>query len=164
MTNSIQNQDLTPSEQSVAKALIAHELDTQIKILDKLATTAQMAADALGIDVGQIVKSLCFSGAESNKPYLLLVSGANRVHENRSGRLIGEKLKRADADFVKQHTGLSIGGVSPFGHPTQLDIFIDEDLLSYPTVWAAAGNPRSVFEIKPDELVRSTNGTVICVK
>jgi prolyl-tRNA editing enzyme YbaK/EbsC (Cys-tRNA(Pro) deacylase) len=94
---------------------------------------------------------------------MVLVSGANRVHEKRAGRLIGEKLERADADFVKQHTGFSIGGVSPYGHPAPLDISMDEALLAFPTVWAAAGNPRSVFEIAPQELARTTGARRIDV-
>ncbi len=156
--------DLTPAEKRVADALVAFGLPGKVVILPELATTAQMAADAIGVSVGQIVKSLCFMGAESGKPYLLLVSGANRVHEKRTGRAIGEKLARADADFVKQATGFSIGGVSPFGHPAPLRTFIDEDLFGYDEVWAAAGNPRSVFRIAPDDLARHSGATRISVK
>jgi prolyl-tRNA editing enzyme YbaK/EbsC (Cys-tRNA(Pro) deacylase) len=148
--------ELYPSEQRVADALAAHGLPSRVIVLDQLATTAQMAADALGVEVGRIVKSLLFRGAESGKPYLLLVSGANRVHEKRAGRLIGEPLERPDADFVKAHTGFSIGGVSPYGHLTRLDTFIDQRLHDFATVWAAAGNPRSVFEITAPDLERTT--------
>jgi prolyl-tRNA editing enzyme YbaK/EbsC (Cys-tRNA(Pro) deacylase) len=148
--------ELNPSEQRVADALAAHGLPGRVIVLDQLATTAQMAADALGVEVGRIVKSLLFRGAQSGKPYLLLVSGANRVHEKRAGRLIGEPLERPDADFVKAHTGFSIGGVSPYGHPQRLDTFIDQRLYDFATVWAAAGNPRSVFEITAPDLERTT--------
>jgi prolyl-tRNA editing enzyme YbaK/EbsC (Cys-tRNA(Pro) deacylase) len=148
--------ELNPSEQRVAEALAAHGLPGRVIVLDQLATTAQMAADALGVEVGRIVKSLLFRGAQSGKPYLLLVSGANRVHEKRAGRLIGEPLERPDADFVKAHTGFSIGGVSPYGHPQRLDTFIDQRLYDFATVWAAAGNPRSVFEITAPDLERTT--------
>jgi prolyl-tRNA editing enzyme YbaK/EbsC (Cys-tRNA(Pro) deacylase) len=148
--------ELNPSEQRVADALAAHGLPGRVIVLDQLATTAQMAADALGVEVGRIVKSLLFRGAQSGKPYLLLVSGANRVHEKRAGRLIGEPLERPDADFVKVHTGFSIGGVSPYGHPKKLDTFIDQRLHDFATVWAAAGNPRSVFEITAPDLERTT--------
>jgi prolyl-tRNA editing enzyme YbaK/EbsC (Cys-tRNA(Pro) deacylase) len=154
---------LTPAEQRVADALAAHNLPAKVIVLEQLATTAQMAAEALGIEVGRIVKSLLFKGAASGKPYLLLVSGANRVHEKRAGRLIGEALERSDADFVKAHTGFSIGGVSPYGHPAPIATFIDHDLRKYGTVWAAAGNPRSVFEITASDLERTTGGTVIDV-
>lgn len=154
----------TTAEMRVIDAIEKHKLNTQVVVLEQLATTAQMAADALRVEVGQIVKSLCFKGKDSGKALMLLVSGANRVHEARAGRLIGEKLSRADADFVKEQTGFSIGGVSPFGHPAPLAIYIDEDLLTFTTIWAAAGNPRSVFELAPDDLVRCTGGKTICVK
>lgn len=149
---------LTPAELRVADALSVHGLTSRVIVLEQLATTAQMAANALGIEVGRIVKSLVFKGADSATPYLLLVSGANRVHEKRVGRLIGERLERCDADFVKAHTGFSIGGVSPYGHPTPLATFIDEALFGYNTVWAAAGHPRSVFEITAADLQRTTGG------
>ncbi len=147
---------LTATEQRVADALAKHGLASQVIVLDQLATTAQMAADALGVEVGRIVKSLLFRGAGSGRPYLLLVSGANRVHEKRAGRIIGEPLERPDADFVKEWTGFSIGGVSPFGHPAPLATYIDEKLFTFATVWAAAGNPRSVFEIAAPDLERAT--------
>ncbi len=155
--------ELFPAEQRVADALAAHGLPGRIIVLDQLATTAQMAADALGVEVARIVKSLLFRGAESGKPYLLLVSGANRVHEKRTGRLIGEAIERPDADFVKLHTGFSIGGVSPYGHPSKLDTFVDEKLYEFATVWAAAGNPRSVFEITASDLERTTGAVRIDV-
>jgi len=157
-------EDLTPAERRVADALARHGLPGQVTVLAGHATTAEMAADALGIALGRIVKSLVFAGADSGSPYMLLVSGANRVHEKRAGRVIGEKLARADADFVKRTTGFSIGGVSPFGHPDPLGLFIDEDLFAFKTVWAAAGHPRSVFEIAPADLERTTGARRICVK
>ncbi|RYE79588.1 MAG: YbaK/EbsC family protein [Hyphomicrobiales bacterium] len=155
--------ELTAAEQRVADALAGHALPAEVIILDALATTAQMAAEALSIEVGRIVKSLLFAGADTGTPYLILVSGDNRVHEKRVGRLIGEKLERSDADFVKQHTGFSIGGVSPYGHPAPLRTFLDQHLFDFETVWAAAGNPRSVFEIKPADLERTTGATRIDV-
>jgi prolyl-tRNA editing enzyme YbaK/EbsC (Cys-tRNA(Pro) deacylase) len=155
--------DFTAAEQRVIDALAAHGLAADIIVHAESAATAQMAADAIGVDIGRIVKSLLFRGADSGRPYMLLVSGANRVHEKRVGRLLGEKLERADADFVKTHTGFSIGGVSPYGHPAPLDISIDEALFAFPTVWAAAGHPRSVFEIAPDDLARTTGARRIDV-
>ena len=155
--------ELTNAEQRVADALAAHGLPARVIVLEQLATTAQMAAEALGIEVGRIVKSLLFRGARSGKPYLLLVSGENRVHEKRVGRLIGETLERSDADFVKLHTGFSIGGVSPYGHPAPLATYMDRRLFDFPTIWAAAGNPRSVFEITATDLERTTGATPIDV-
>ncbi len=148
--------DLTASEQRVAAALIAHGLPQNIVILETSAATAQQAAEALRIEVARIVKSLLFRGADSKKPYLLLVSGANRVHEKRVGRQLAEKLERADADFVRAVTGFAIGGVSPYGHPAPLTTLIDDALFAYDTVWAAAGNARAVFEISAPELMRTT--------
>lgn len=153
--------ELTAAERRVADALAHHGLPGKVVVLEQLATTAQMAADALGVEVGRIVKSLVFRGAETGKPYLLLVSGENRVHEKRVGSLIGEPLERSDADFVKQHTGFSIGGVSPYGHPAPLATYMDRRLADFPTVWAAAGNPRSVFEITAADLERTTGATPI---
>ncbi|HEY8596480.1 MAG TPA: YbaK/EbsC family protein [Devosiaceae bacterium] len=154
---------LSSSEQRVAEALAAHGLGASIVLLETSGATAQMAADALNIEVARIVKSLVFRGAESGQPYLLLVSGSNRVHEKRVGRLLGEKLERADADFVRDATGFAIGGVSPFGHPVALATVFDETLFAHETVWAAAGAPRAVFEIAPAELVRCTSAQVLDV-
>jgi prolyl-tRNA editing enzyme YbaK/EbsC (Cys-tRNA(Pro) deacylase) len=155
--------ELTASEARVEAALISHGLPGRVRVLDQLATTAPMAAEALGIEVGRIVKSLVFKGRDSSTPYMLLVSGANRVHERRVGRLIGEVLERADANFVKTHTGFSIGGVSPFGHPAPLSLWMDENLFAFETVWAAAGHARSVFEITPADLERATGARRISV-
>lgn len=154
---------LTASEQRVADALSAHGLASRVVVLDQLATTAEMAASALGVAVGQIVKSLVFMDAETRAPVMLLVSGANRVHERRAGRQIGIKLVRADAETVRTATGFAIGGVSPYGHPTPMALFIDTDLLAFDTVWAAAGNARSVFAIAPHDLARTTGATPITV-
>lgn len=155
--------ELRASELKVAEALARHGLPGKVVVLDQLATTAQMAAEALGIEVGRIVKSLVFNGATSGKPYLILVSGANRVHEKRLGRQLGEALERADADMVREATGFAIGGVSPFGHPAPLDTVIDEGLFAFETVWAAAGQARSVFEITPADLERTTGAQRLVV-
>jgi len=155
--------DLTAAEQRVADAIRSLGLPGAVRILDTSAATAPMAAEALQVEVGRIVKSLLFRSAETGAPIMLLVSGANRVHERRTGRRLGETLERADADFVKLHTGFSIGGVSPFGHPRPLRIGIDETLFTHTTVWAAAGHPRSVFEITPQDLQRATKGERVSV-
>lgn len=155
--------DLRSSELRVAAVLSEHALPGRVTVLTQLATTAQMAADALGIDLGRIVKSLVFTGGDDGEPVMVLVSGANRVHERRTGRAIGFKLERADADVVRSATGFAIGGVSPFGHLKPMPIYMDEDLFRYDTVWAAAGDPRSVFEIAPHDLQRTTAATRIAV-
>lgn len=155
--------DLRQSELRVAAELARHELAGTVTVLDQLATTAQMAAEALGVEVGRIVKSLVFVGGESGEAIMLLVSGANRVNERRAGRAIGQKLGRADADLVREVTGFAIGGVSPFGHLRPMPIYLDQDLLAFDTVWAAAGNARSVFEITPSDLARATGAVTISV-
>jgi prolyl-tRNA editing enzyme YbaK/EbsC (Cys-tRNA(Pro) deacylase) len=114
--------------------------------------TAQDAAAAIGCSVGQIVKSLVF--VRDDEPVLVLCSGANTVDAQRLG------LHKADADLVRSATGFAIGGVPPYGHPAPLETLIDEDLLGYDEVWAAAGTPRSVFPLTPAQLVERSGGTV----
>ncbi|MGW8369325.1 MAG: YbaK/EbsC family protein, partial [Gammaproteobacteria bacterium] len=97
----------------------------------------------------------------TDTPYLLLVSGANRVNERAVARDLGEKLRRPDADDVRELTGFAIGGIPPLGHKSPLKTYIDRDLLAFKTVWAAAGTPTSVFEVVPDDLVRATEATII---
>jgi prolyl-tRNA editing enzyme YbaK/EbsC (Cys-tRNA(Pro) deacylase) len=114
--------------------------------------TAQDAAAAIGCTVGQIVKSLVF--LRDGEPILVLCSGANTVDARRLG------LDKADANVVRRATGFAIGGVPPYGHPAPLETLVDEDLLGYDEIWAAAGTPRSVFPLTPDELVERTGGTI----
>lgn len=126
--------------------------------------TAQEAADRAGCTLGQIVKSLIFKGKDSGKPILVLTSGANRVDEKRISGCAGEPIGRADADFVRAVTGFAIGGVPPVGHIQKMETFIDEDFLQYPTIWAAAGTPNAIFELRTEDLQKMTNGKVIQVK
>jgi prolyl-tRNA editing enzyme YbaK/EbsC (Cys-tRNA(Pro) deacylase) len=126
--------------------------------------TAQEAADRAGCELGQIVKSLIFKGKDSGKPILVLTSGANRVDEKRISDYAGESIGRADADFVRLVTGFAIGGVPPVGHLQNMETYIDEDFLQYPTIWAAAGTPNAIFELKTDDLKKMTDGRVVRVK
>ena len=114
--------------------------------------TAADAAAAIGCEVGAICKSLVFRVGD--EPLLIIASGANRVDEARFGAA------KADAAFVREHTGFAIGGVPPYGHPRVLRTIVDEDLMGYETVWAAAGTPSSVFPLAPRDLVERTGGTV----
>jgi prolyl-tRNA editing enzyme YbaK/EbsC (Cys-tRNA(Pro) deacylase) len=120
--------------------------------------TAVDAARAVGCEVGQIVKSLVFVAA--GVPVVALVSGANRLDEKRLAGVAGEPVQKADAETVRSATGYSIGGVPPFGHATDVPVFMDRDLLGYEVVWAAAGRPDSVFEIAPDRLRELSKATV----
>jgi prolyl-tRNA editing enzyme YbaK/EbsC (Cys-tRNA(Pro) deacylase) len=136
-------------------------------MLDDAARTAQQAADALGVALGQIAKSIIFrrknhpSGDE--RAVLVITSGDRRVDEKRVQALVcaeGGKLGRADADFVKAQTGFSIGGVSPLAHANEPVTLIDRELFRFDTVWAAAGHPHAVFPLTPQELARYTGAPV----
>ncbi len=121
--------------------------------------TAADAAAAIGCSVGQIVKSLVFRRA-SGAALLVVASGSNRVDEARLEALAGEPVGKADAEFVRSATGFAIGGVPPAGHTAPVETIVDEDLLAYEEIWAAAGTPRTVFPLSPDELVALTGGRV----
>src|SRR5574339_311280 len=123
--------------------------------------TAQEAADRAGCALGQIVKSLIFRGADSNKPILVLTSGANRVDEKRISEYAGEPIGRADADFARAVTGFAIGGIPPVGHLQKMETYLDEDFLQYETIWAAAGTPNAIFELKTADLQKMTGGKVV---
>ena len=152
---------LPPSAQRVQDAARGLGLDVEVREMAQPTRTAEDAATACGVTVGQIVKSLVFLGATSGKPYLLLVSGANRVNEKGVAAHLGEKLKRPDADAVRALTGYAIGGIPPFGHDTKLATYIDRDLMQYDVIWAAAGTPKAVFRTEPARLRDATGATVI---
>jgi Cys-tRNA(Pro) deacylase len=116
------------------------------------------AAAAVGCDVGQIAKSMMFRAADG-RPVLVVASGANRVDEKKIAALLGQKIKRAEADYVLAHTGTAVGGVSPVGHVTTPAAFLDQDLQHYETIWAAAGSPNAVFALSPADLVRLTGAS-----
>ena len=155
---------LSPSVQKVQEALRALGFSIQVVELESTTRTSADAAQAVGCKVEQIAKSLVFEGKQSQKPILVIASGSNRVNEKRIGELISEPLRKADADFVRQHTGFAIGGVPPVGHLEKLDIFIDEDLLQYGEIWAAAGSPHAVFKLTPSDLIKMTGGRVTSIK
>jgi len=110
------------------------------------------------------VKSLVFVLRLRRAPLLVLTSGANRVDETVLADVVGEPLDKADAAFVREHTGFAIGGVAPVAHTSALDTLIDEDLMAWPQVWAAGGHPHTVFSLVPRELVRVTGGRAVRVK
>lgn len=156
---------LHPSAQKVADAAHRLGLDVQIQEFTQTTRSAQEAADAVGCDVAQIVKSLCFVVA--GQPVMALVSGANQLDERKLAELLGvgrKQVGRADAEMVKTATGFTIGGVPPFGHSTPLPVFVDEELLSFTVIWAAAGTPFAVFAVSPGALVQACNGRVAALK
>jgi prolyl-tRNA editing enzyme YbaK/EbsC (Cys-tRNA(Pro) deacylase) len=120
------------------------------------------AAAAIGCDVAQIAKSMLFRAADG-RPVLVVASGANRVDEKKVAALFGQKIKRAEADFVLAHTGAAPGGVAPVGHATPPVTFLDADLCRYETIWAAAGSPNAVFALTPWDLARLTGADFVDV-
>jgi len=125
---------------------------------DASTRTAADAAAAIGCTVGQIAKSLVFRAEASGRAVLVVASGVNRVDEAKVGSILGEKIGRADADFVRAKTGFAIGGVPPVAHAEPPATLIDEALFAFAEIWAAAGTPNAVFRLTPDDLIRLTGG------
>ena len=145
----------------VQQALDAIGMHLEVVELPASTRTSLEAAQAVGCQVGQIAKSIVFQALTSHRPILVIASGPNRVNEKVIEELIGEPVGKADADFVRQRTGFVIGGIPPVGHSERLKTFIDQDLLQYPEIWAAAGTPHAVFHLKPEDLQKMTQGIVI---
>lgn len=143
----------------VARALAERGREVTIESVDESTRTAAEAAAALGVDVGQIAKSLVFRGVDSGDALLVIASGDRRVDEALLAALAGEGIGRADAAFVREHTGFAIGGVPPVGHPERLRCWLDDALWRFERVWAAAGSPFAVFPVAPSALPELTGGT-----
>ena len=144
---------LPPGVQRVLQVLQAHRHPHTPVMLDQAARTAQQAADALGVQLGQIAKSIVFRRLSDDMAVLVVTSGDRRVDQCKVEAQVGA-LGRADAAFVKERTGFSIGGVAPVAHAQPGVTLIDEDLFRFETIWAAAGHPHAVFELEPQDLVR----------
>ncbi|HEU4758622.1 MAG TPA: YbaK/EbsC family protein [Dehalococcoidia bacterium] len=154
---------LPASAQRVARAARRLGLDIAIRAFPEGTRTAEDAARAIGVEVGQIVKSLVFLA--DGRPVLCLVSGANRLDPARLAALTGARdVRRASADEVQRHTGFAIGGVPPFGCREPLAVYCDRDLLAYDVVWAAAGTPTTVFAADPQRLAEAAAATVADLK
>jgi prolyl-tRNA editing enzyme YbaK/EbsC (Cys-tRNA(Pro) deacylase) len=147
-----------PNVIAVQDALVAAGAEGKVVMLPDAATTAALAAAALGVEVGQIANSLIFDA--DGDPLLVLTSGAHRVDTAKVATLLARRsIKRATPDFVREHTGQPIGGVAPLGHPRPLTTLVDLALAEFPVIWAAGGIPHAVFPTTFDELVRVTGGT-----
>lgn len=155
---------LKSSAQKVQEALKAHGLTCEVVQMPGTTRSAADAALAIGCTVGQIVKSIIFEGQQSHRPILVVTSGTNRVNEQAIERNVAESVKMARPDYVRRMTGFAIGGVPPVAHRHPLKTFVDEDLMQYGEIWAAAGTPHAVFKLTPQELKKITGGTVISVK
>jgi prolyl-tRNA editing enzyme YbaK/EbsC (Cys-tRNA(Pro) deacylase) len=138
--------------------LEASGLDLAVRTFPAGTRTAEDAARAIGCDVAQIVKSLVF--AAGGEPVIVLMSGVNRLDTGRLEALVGAPVGKADAVVARQATGYAIGGVPPFGHATDLPVFMDRDLAAHEVVWAAAGRPDAVFAIAPDRLAELSRARV----
>ena len=152
--------DLTDGVRRVREALASGGYEVRIVELELSARSAVEAAQAIGCEVAQIAKSILFRARSMDTPVLVVASGSNRIREDLLEALVGEPLGKADADYVRSRTGFAIGGVPPFAHLQPVRCVIDEDLLRFTHVWAAAGHPRVVFEVDPLHLPRMTGGTV----
>lgn len=153
---------LSPRSRLVHDALRAAGIPGEIVVLPDAASTAVLAAEALGVEVGAIANSLVFQC--DGAPLLVMTSGAHRVDTTALAERIGRgRIGRATPEQVRAATGQAIGGVAPTGHPAPLETLVDEDLARYPQIWAAGGTPHTVFPMTFDELVRLTGGRVVSV-
>ena len=152
---------LSKNSQRVQQALEQHGLGLEVVELDASTRTAQEAAQAVGCELGQIVKSLIFRSGEN--ALLFLVSGSNQLNIARVSAQLGMPIEKADADFARQASGYPIGGVPPLAHNTPMQTYIDQSLLDYDVVWAAAGTPHSVFKLESRLLQILTGGSIIKV-
>ena len=157
------SQPLSESAQKVQDALNRHGVACEVVELPDSTRTAQEAAQAIGCRVGQIAKSLVFQGKKTNKAILVIASGANRVNEKKLRDLVSEPVRKADADFVREHTGFAIGGIPPVGHTQPIETFLDGDLLQHGEIWAAAGTPHAVFKLTAEDLLKMTQGNVVTI-
>lgn len=155
---------LQESAQLVQNKLVGLGYSHKVLELPASTRTAQEAADTIGCHVSQIAKSIIFRLQGSDKPLLVVASGSNRINEQLVSQSLEETLAKADADFVRLHTGFVIGGVPPLGHKESILTVIDEDLFQYDVIWAAAGHPRAVFQLTPNELQEMTKGQVLTIK
>ena len=149
---------LSVSAKRVQDFLFAKGFSFEVKELPGSTRTAQEAADSIGCAVAQIAKSLVFSEKKTGLPILVIASGSNRVDLAKIEKTTGLKLGRADGKYVKERVGYAIGGIPPVGHNESLETILDTDLKKYEVIWAAAGTPFAVFQLKPAELESLTNG------
>lgn len=155
---------LKPSAQRVQDLLTKRGLALMVVEMPDSTRTSEEAAAACGCTVAQIGKSMVFQAKDSGQPVLVVASGPNRVDEKKVAAALGEKIRRADADFAREATGFAIGGVAPVGHTIEPVVYLDADLMALERIWCAAGTPNAVFELTPDILRSLTGGTVLDVR
>jgi prolyl-tRNA editing enzyme YbaK/EbsC (Cys-tRNA(Pro) deacylase) len=155
---------LKDSSQRVQDLLNQYNLAFKVIEFQESTRSSQEAAHAIGCEVGQIAKTLIFKGKNSSKPICVIASGKNRVDEKKIAEYVGEGIEKPDADFVLRHTQFSIGGIPPIGYEFELKPLIDEGLMAYAEIWAAAGTPNTVFRLSPQDLLTITKGQVVAVR
>ncbi|HWR08299.1 YbaK/EbsC family protein, partial [Sporomusa sp.] len=160
----IMSETLGKSAAKIQEALNKYGLELKVVTMQDSTRTCVEAANTIGCEVGQIVKSMIFRGKTSGAPVLIVASGNNRINEKKMKEYLGEAVSRPDANYVQETTGFAIGGIPPIGHVNQLKCFIDSDLFQYSEVWAAAGTPFDVFCLTPEQLATITQGKIIDVK
>lgn len=158
------SQGMKESAQRVQNVLRELGYTNEVVELPDSTRTAQEAASAIECEIAQIAKSILFRLKKSERPLLVVASGANRVNEKLISTYVEDELGKADADFVRERTGFVIGGVAPVGHTGAIETIVDEDLFRYQTIWAAAGHPKAVFQLTPDELLKMTGGRVLPIQ
>jgi len=153
---------LSASAQQFQDHLASRGYPNRVVEMPESTRTSAEAAAAIGCSAAQIAKSIIFKSEQNDSAFAVMVvaSGINRVDETKVQALIGHPVRKADADFVRQQTGYAIGGVPPTGHDHPVMILIDEDLMHFGEIWAAAGSPRAVFQLTPAQLVEMTSGTI----
>ncbi|MBX3710169.1 MAG: YbaK/EbsC family protein [Gammaproteobacteria bacterium] len=160
-----EDKNLSKSAKVVQEALLKKGFSFEVVELPSSTRTAKDAANTLGCEVAQIIKSLLFRSEKTNQPILILASGINRVNEIMIEKIVGEKIVKADAGFTRDVTGFAIGGVPPVGHKQTINyIFVDEDLLKFDQLWAAAGTPNAVFSLRSNDLLNLTDGKIVAIK
>lgn len=152
---------MSKSLNRVTQYLLSNKIEHEIRKTNQIARTAQEAADRIECHLNQIVKSIIFSIPSSGNLVLFLTAGGNFVDTNKAEKLLGFSLQKADAQVIRSRTGFVIGGVPPFAHKEELSVYIDPELLNHPLVWAAAGTPFHVFNIKSDVLLATTKAKVL---
>ncbi|MGG0939962.1 YbaK/EbsC family protein [Brevibacillus centrosporus] len=158
------SQGMKESAQRVQNVLRELGYTNEVVELPDSTRTAQEAASAIECEIAQIAKSILFRLKKSERPLLVVASGVNRINEKLISTYVEDELGKADADFVRERTGFVIGGVAPVGHTGAIETIVDEDLFRYQTIWAAAGHPKAVFQLTPDELLKMTGGRVLPIK
>lgn len=154
---------LSPAAQKVQEALRARGFAYEIVESAPATRTAAEAARLVGCDIGQIAKSLVFRAKQTDRPILVIASGANQVNEFRIGMYLKEPVEKAPAALVHRATGFAVGGIPPLGHATTLETFIDQDLMKHQEIWAAGGTPNALFKLAPADLKTMTGGQVVKV-